>query len=214
VRSERINGYIPTLDGWRALAVLGVLVYHGTTSLFYPGGPYPSYEALRVVQAGARGVDVFFALSGFLICSRLLQEQQETGRISLGAFYIRRVFRILPPFLLYLAVLAVLAAVGLLAVEGREFLSALLFTRNYIGPVREHGWYTGHFWSLAVEEHFYLLWPLLLVVCGSRRARPVVVLLALLVPAWHFLGDWLGLLPAGHVAQRTDTRLDALLWGC
>src|SRR4051794_30193224 len=65
------DGYIPTLDGWRAIAIAAVLVYHATTTLFYPAGPWPSYNALRVIQTGAKGVDVFFAISGFLICTRL-----------------------------------------------------------------------------------------------------------------------------------------------
>src|SRR5262249_8893736 len=125
-----------------------------TTTLFYPLGPYPSYEALKVIQVGHRGVDVFFAVSGFLICSRLIREREKSGRTDLKAFYVRRAFRILPPFLVYLGVIAVLAAAGLIAVEGREFVASLLFVRNYIGPETGHGWYTGHLWSLSVEEHY------------------------------------------------------------
>ena len=214
MKPERGVGYLPTLDGWRAFAIVAVMVYHGTTSLFYPFGPYPSYEALRVVQIGARGVDVFFAISGFLICSRLLAEQEKNGRISLLSFYIRRSFRILPPYFVYLGILAVLAMLGILAVERREFVGSALFIRNYYGPTVEHGWYTGHFWSLAVEEHFYLIWPILLVLCGSRRARPVAAVLAFLVPVWQIVNQEWNLLEAGHPSQRTDTRIDALLWGC
>ena len=210
-----MKDYIPTLDGWRAVAILAVLVYHGTTSLFYPAGPYPSYEALRVIQAGAKGVDIFFAISGFLICTRLLQEQERHGRISLGGFYLRRVFRILPPFQVYLAVLAVLAGLGVVAVDFREWWAALLMVRNYVGPAETHGWYTGHFWSLSVEEHFYLMWPLLLIALGSRRARVLVVPLALLVPAWVALHHVVGRpFTLGEASMRTDTRLDGLLWGC
>jgi peptidoglycan/LPS O-acetylase OafA/YrhL len=215
VGSERVSGYIPTLDGWRAVAILGVLIYHSTTSLFYPAGPYPSYEALRIIQTGSRGVDIFFAISGFLICSRLLQERARTGHISLRGFYVRRVFRILPPYFVYLGVLALVATGGLLVVKRGEFLSCALFLRNYYAPIETHGWYTGHFWSLAVEEHFYLFWPLLLVACGPRRARPAAVMLALIVPAWRLLGQRLGLTPLGDQGgQRTDFRLDSLFWGC
>jgi peptidoglycan/LPS O-acetylase OafA/YrhL len=210
-----VKDYIPTLDGWRAIAIGAVLVYHGTTNLFYSAGPYSSYEALRVIQTGAKGVDIFFAVSGFLICTRLLQEQKRTGSISLRGFYTRRIFRILPPFYVYLATLAVLAACGLLLVEPVELWSSILFIRNYVSTTESHGWYTGHFWSLSIEEHFYLIWPLLLLTFGSRRARILVVPLALLIPAWHALDNALGgLVPHGHVAMRTDTRLDGLLWGC
>jgi peptidoglycan/LPS O-acetylase OafA/YrhL len=210
-----MKGYVPTLDGWRAVAILGVMIYHGTTALFYPTGPYPSYHALRVIQTGAKGVDIFFAISGFLICTRLLQEQRDTGRINLQGFYIRRVFRILPPYFVYLGVLALVAVPGALWVEVREWWGCALFIRNYLVPVESHGWYTGHFWSLAVEEHFYLLWPLLLAGCGSRRARPLAVLLAVLVPAWCLLDSHLRWTPAlGDGSTRTDMRIDGLFWGC
>jgi peptidoglycan/LPS O-acetylase OafA/YrhL len=214
VKPERGSEYIPTLDGWRAIAIAGVMLTHGFQSLFYPAGPYPSYEALKLIQVGTRGVDVFFAISGFLICSRLLRERETTGRISLTAFYLRRAFRILPPYFVYLAVVAVLAGVGVLAVEPREFVACLLFVRNYVQPADGHGWYTGHYWSLSVEEHFYLFWPLFLIALGSRRARPVAVVLALLVPVWTAVGTSSGWIPVNEVGARTDTRLDALIWGC
>lgn len=209
-----MKGYIPTLDGWRAIAILAVMVYHGTTAVFYPAGFYPSYHALRIIQTGAKGVDIFFAISGFLICTRLLQEQHEKGRISLLGFYLRRVFRILPPYFLYLGVLALVAWAGVIVIDQREWWSCVFFYRNYCGDLSTHGWYTGHFWSLAVEEHFYFFWPLLLVGCGSRRLRPLVVVFALLVPVWSLVDQSYHLISVGHPSQRTDTRLDGLFWGC
>ena len=74
-------------------------------------------------------------------------------------------------------------------------------------------WYTGHLWSLSVEEHYYLAWPLLLRLCGSRRARPVVVVLALLVPVWGLVRGQLGW-GAEAPTTGTDVRIDAILWGC
>jgi peptidoglycan/LPS O-acetylase OafA/YrhL len=210
-----MQGYLKTLDGWRAVAIIGVMVYHATTSLFYPYGPHPSYRALVLIQLGAKGVDIFFGISGLLICNRLLGEWRASGRIRLRDFYLRRTFRILPPYALYLAVLGLIAAAGVLVVEDREWWGCALFLRNYIGPRGSPGWYTGHFWSLSVEEHFYLLWPGLLVVCGPRRGRWVVVLLALAVGAWRELDarfQWLSWLGPG--GMRTDTRIDTLLWGC
>ncbi len=148
--SPEKTAYIPTLDGWRAMAILGVMIYHGTTSWFYPYGPCPSYESLLVIQQGAKGVDIFFALSGFLICSRLLEERRKTGGINLKRFYFRRGFRILPPYYFYLAVLAAVTATGLIVVQPMEWWGCLLFFRNYLPPLQTHGWYTGHFWSLSV----------------------------------------------------------------
>lgn len=213
VNRERTTGYLPTLDGWRALAILGVIFYHGLTTVFYPTGPYPSYEALKLVQVGHRGVDVFFAISGFLICSRLIQERQKTGGIDIVGFYIRRFFRILPPFWVYLLAIAGLTSSGLIFVERREFLGALCFVRNYVSPTQGHGWYTGHIWSLSVEEHFYLLLPPVLMALSIRSARTAVftavltisgVLYAMHLRGWSQFGS----------GNATHLRIDGLLWGC
>src|SRR5258708_25275484 len=143
--------YLPTLNGWRALAIFGVLICHAASVLWGVNGTHPDDRLYGLTRYGALGVDVFFGISGFLICTRLLQEEERTGRISLRNFYIRRAFRILPPYLLYLVVLAAIAGIGLITLHAMDFVSCLLFFRNYVAG----SWYTGHFWSLAVEEHFY-----------------------------------------------------------
>ena len=210
--------YLPTLDGWRAIAILGVMVCHAGDAVFHPEGTYPHAGWHAFTRHGALGVDIFFGISGFLICSRLLDEQRESGRIRLGRFYTRRAFRILPPYLTYLAVLAVLAATGLVAIGPKAWLSCLLFFRNYLPGPQGAGDYTGHFWSLSVEEHFYLLWPGLLLLCGIPRARRLVVCLAAGIAAWRlveFRQAWLArCLPGVGFFPRTDIRLDGLLWGC
>ena len=216
-KSGPYGHYLPTLDGWRAVAILGVLVYHGVSSLFAADGPYPNGVLHALVGYSTLGVPIFFGISGFLICTRLLQEDCQTGRISLPAFYLRRSCRILPPYFTYLGVLGLLAAVGVITVQPVEWSSSLLFYRNYVNPAH-FGSYTDHFWSLAVEEHFYLLWPGLLILFGSRRARWAVVLLALAVAAWRAFEirhQWLvGILPGARSNTRTDLRIDGLLWGC
>jgi peptidoglycan/LPS O-acetylase OafA/YrhL len=212
-----MRGYIPTLDGWRAIAILAVIIHHATVSHVYPGGAYASGRGLWLSRLlGDYGVAIFFALSGFLICTRLLQEHRKTDRISLKSFYLRRAFRILPPYFLYLAILGVIAAAGVIQVEPIEWISCAFFFRNYVpGPTPPFtGWYTGHFWSLSIEEHFYLFWPLMLVVCGNKRARSAVVVLAFLVMVWRALDTRFAWIEVGYVGHRTDTRLDGLLWGC
>jgi peptidoglycan/LPS O-acetylase OafA/YrhL len=212
---QPLSGYLPTLDGWRAIAVAMVIVYHGL------GSSAP--EWMHQLKIGYLGVDVFFALSGFLICTRLLQERRQEGCIRLKSFYIRRAFRILPPAYTYLAVLAGLTALGWLVVYLSEFAGCLLFCRNYY-PTGEAGrnFFTAHFWSLAVEEHFYLFFPALLAWYGRDlgRARRAVVALAVAVGLLRGLGPVIveaggGRIPVGafHWAK-THVRLDALLWGC
>ncbi len=197
------KGYIPTLDGWRAIAIGGVILCHSCPSTYW-------------TMNGALGVNLFFAISGFLITSRLTAEQV----VSLKQFYIRRAFRILPPALTYLAVAAVLALLGVIASTKTDFISCLLFLRNYWGADSQHGWYTGHFWSLCVEEHFYLFWPALLVLAGIRRARWLAPALAASFAIWRSLDlrhGWIATLFHNDALRnfplRSDYRMDALLWG-
>jgi peptidoglycan/LPS O-acetylase OafA/YrhL len=163
---------------------------------------------------GATGVGLFFALSGFLITSRLIAEQSRTGQISLKKFYLRRVFRLLPPTLVYLTMLAILTAMGTIAVTKQQWFSSLFFYRNYIPTaISTSGWYTAHFWSLNVEEHFYLLWPALLIL--TRRKLIVPITLALSIASWRFIdGHYHIVLTHLWFPGRTDVRLDSLLWGC
>lgn len=217
---SRISSYRPTLDGWRAIAILLVIFCHGGDSLFHADGRYASHFWYAVSRQGSFGVDLFFGISGLLICGRLIDESEKTGGISLGSFYIRRVFRIIPPAFAYLATIGLLAIAGIIAVSPREWLSSLFFSRNYVVVPADTGWYTGHFWSLAVEEHFYLIWPAALVTMGSARARRMTPWIAIAVAIWRAVDFhrfhsqlWPGVL-AANIYERTDTRFDGLLWGC
>lgn len=214
------KGYLFTLDGWRALAILAVLVDHEVAYNFHD---YPTL--FRFTRIGANGVSLFFAISGFLICSRLLEEQALIGRISLRGFYIRRACRILPAAMTYLLLIGLLALLGLIAVDRRDWMASALFWRNYLPSYwirRGWGGYTIHYWSLAVEEHFYLIWPALLVACRKRKALALALALALVLAAsvavwrwWDFHHQWFArLLPGVLFAGRTDVRLDGLLLGC
>jgi peptidoglycan/LPS O-acetylase OafA/YrhL len=209
------QGYLPTLDGWRALSVIGVILYHGR-SRFFTSGSLLS----KLSSRGNIGVDVFFAISGFLICGLLLQEHERYGGISLRRFYIRRCCRILPPYYLALAGICAVAALGVIHLNYSNLPSCLLFYRDYrpLGTDEQGGFYTAHFWSLAVEEHFYLIWPVLLIAVKPKRAGKLALLLALAVFGWRVLDGhfefFAGLLPKANLMARTDTRIDALLWGC
>jgi peptidoglycan/LPS O-acetylase OafA/YrhL len=213
-------GYLPTLDGWRAVAILLVVLDHVLNHTL----SHQAQARLHVPPViGLHGVNLFFGLSGLLITSRLLEEWRARGEISLRGFYVRRSFRILPPALAVLAAIGLLGLAGRLPVDSAELKGALFFYRNYLPSVVDAqgtGFFTSHYWSLAVEEHFYLVWPALLALSlrrGSGRALAAAVVFAVGMALWrqvelaHEITTYGRVLPNFFV--RTDTRLDALLWG-
>lgn len=208
---------LPTLDGWRAIAVLAVIACHGLAFPFSPHGSSANALAYDLTRHGAIGVDIFFAISGFLMGSRLGHERRTTGRINMKRFYIRRLFRILPCYWLYLAAISAAASCGLIAFNWAELLSCLLFYRNYLPDALAVSHYTGHLWSLSVEEHFYFLLPLMIGYLPSRWTASVVGFLAIAVALWRSLDfhfAWIAnLLPTTGFYTRTDVRLDGLLIG-
>ena len=202
-------GYVPALDGVRALAIAIVVAFH---AFGWPG-------------QGTLGVDLFFVLSGFLITTRLLEEHQTTGKVSIRRFYGRRARRLLPGLLVLLTpflLLAVIAAASTLSLRSPLFLglaSALTYTSNLVVAADPSAVPAGmvHLWSLAAEEQFYIVWPLLLVVLvrtgGIRlvaRALATVLIIAIIYR--------LQLLARGASIQRLyfgpDTHADSLLVGC
>ncbi len=204
--ARKTGGYLPTLDGWRAIAILSVIFYHDR---LYSLGPVSTGW---IHQYGYYGVDLFFAISGILICWRLVEEEQAFGQIALGKFYIRRAFRILPPSLVFLLTVAVLSLAGVLHISLREWLVTLLFLRNYsslAGPLSFDSNFLGHFWSLALEEHFYLILPGLLVLTRKRWRLPVLLSLAFLIELHCFFVLKSRLWT--HVGFHTDVRLNCLL---
>lgn len=200
---------IPSLDGLRAIAVLVVIWGHGAATLEQT----PLVEGLRaVLPTGYFGVQVFFVLSGFLITMLLVREREKTGRISLGSFYKRRAYRILPALYVFLLVLLVLALTGVITGIGpRDFISSALFLRDY-WPT-DGSWWVGHTWSLSVEEQFYILWPLL-VIWLPRRIAVRVLAIGVLVSPLVRLATYV--LPHGNIeiTLAFHTRADALMIGC
>jgi peptidoglycan/LPS O-acetylase OafA/YrhL len=196
----RDAGRLPGLDGLRAVAALLVAFSHLTSI-----GALSTLPALRtVLQQGAFGVTVFFVLSGFLITWLLLREEAAHGAIDLKRFFFRRSLRILPPALVYLAVMGLLTAVGVLAVGSRDLWYSVFFVRNLYGVGGSPE--VAHYWSLAVEEQFYLAWPFafLLVTRWNRLILTAVTLLA--VTGWRVWG--------GVHFGATATGAHALLVGC
>lgn len=192
---------IPTLDGWRGIAILLVLVTHFQT--------YFLRQRLTDTP-GLLGVQIFFVLSGYLITAQLVSEK----KIDLRAFYIRRAFRIFPAAFSYLSVLVLLNATTQYKFCGTDILACLLFFRNYI-PESDGNAFTGHFWSLSVEEQFYLIWPTILVCLGKRRTAVAASLLVLGIAIfrfWHW--SYYSAYSASLRFQHTEVRADGLLVGC
>ncbi|WP_269930892.1 acyltransferase family protein [Aminobacter sp. HY435] len=193
--------YEPALDGLRAVAVLVVLAFHCK---------------LPFLKGGFIGVDVFFVLSGYLITSLLTLEAEREGRIALGRFYWRRMLRLWPPLLLMLVAYSALAP--MVFPEANTFVDVLI-AGFYLSDYSRAFWrtpeYLSHTWSLAVEEHFYLIWPvvvLLLVRLGRARAAKVLGVAFVVATAWRMIDaivwqDWY------RTYYRFDTRGSGLLIG-
>jgi len=197
--------YTPSLDGLRAIAVTSVVIYHA----------YPS-----VCPGGWAGVDVFFVLSGFLISTILLQEFDRSGRLGFKNFYIRRALRLLPAFACLLLVSLLFSL--MIRRHRIENLENILLSASYLmnwnrafAWLPGEGGYLAHTWSLAMEEQFYLIWPVaLLLLVKVRRLAPIIIAgLVVLVLAWR-----LHLVHAEANAERTsngfDVHSDTLLIGC
>ena len=205
------DGRIPSLDGLRAISITAVVLGHlaGTTN--FPaliGDPIRNNGLVNIADMGVR---VFFVISGFLITGILMKESRRPGGISLGRFYLRRTMRIFPAYYVFVATVAVLTAVGAFSVRSTDFAHAFTYTTNY-DPDR--AWEVGHLWSLAVEEQFYLLWPLTIILLGLRNAKAAVVLVILTAPLfrafeYQFVPGWREI-----VGNTFETAADAIALGC
>ncbi|SHN60603.1 acyltransferase family protein [Bradyrhizobium erythrophlei] len=201
---------IPSLDGLRAVSILIVLVSHAGYGIVVPGG---------------LGVTIFFFLSGYLITTLLMDERKRTGQIHIGKFYLRRIFRLFPPLVVTLVIAYSLVILGRLdgGISWAAILAQLLYFANYYGLFFDSGNTTaagtGILWSLAVEEHFYMIYPaaltgLLALELSTRRIVLVLAMTCLAVLAWRM---YLAGLP-NFVTERTyyssDTRVDSIVFGC
>ena len=210
-----------SLDGVRGLAIVGVVAYH-----------------LGGLPGGWLGVDVFFVLSGFLITTLLLDEHARTGQLRLVAFWGRRARRLLPAVLALLAVLSIYTWLGGAGIVGAQLrqpaIATLFYFANWSQIVSGHGYFTHfqapsplqHTWSLAIEEQYYLVWPVLLsamlalhlrTAARWRGARwelgtaPTMAVLAVASATW--MGVAAHLFGANRAYLGTDTRAWELLVG-
>jgi peptidoglycan/LPS O-acetylase OafA/YrhL len=175
------------IQGLRALAAVLVLIFHA-----------------KFITGGFIGVDIFYVISGFLITGLLLKEINNTGRISLKAFYLRRSKRLLPAAFLVLLVTAIFAWLILPPISrgsiGRDLIATTLYISNYLFAWWENDYQNLnatpspfiHYWSLAVEEQFYIFWPLLIIALAKfKSARNYLIGFSLITITSFALGVWL-----------------------
>jgi peptidoglycan/LPS O-acetylase OafA/YrhL len=203
-RAATRRGYVAGLDGLRAIAVGTVFLFHATAQF-----------------RNAVGVDMFFALSGFLITRGLLEQLEKHNRVDLRLFYIRRALRLLPALLVMIAGLLVFAAaIGIhpLRVHVIASLTALTYMMNWSRAFQwsSSGW-LGHTWSLSIEEQFYLVWPLILSGVYARGGLKYALRCALFLAALSVLVRihlLYAAVPEDRLYNGFDTRGDGLLIGC
>lgn len=159
---------IPSLDGFRAISILLILFCHARLSAGFPN------QLAEVAKEAAVGVTVFFVISGFLITNLLLVEEANTGRINVRSFYIRRVLRIMPVYVLYTAFILVWRNIEPIPLSSKNLLHVFTFTVNFDST---KGWFLGHFWSLSVEEQFYIFWPAMLILLRKHLKPALCVLI-------------------------------------
>jgi peptidoglycan/LPS O-acetylase OafA/YrhL len=206
---------IASLDGLRALSILLVLTGHAAATIPYrealPGG------ALTVLGNARLGVMAFFVISGYLITRLLRKEWQREGRIDLRGFYLRRLYRIFPAFYAYILVVTLLAAVGAIQLSGTNLLSAFLFAWNYVHLFVENAssgtWFLGHFWTLSLEEQFYLVWPATFLLAGRRRGARIALVIFLVSPAIRVLTYFLWPDARPFITIMLHTNADPLMLG-
>jgi peptidoglycan/LPS O-acetylase OafA/YrhL len=203
------NIHIPSLNGIRAVSVLLVTASHCGFGNVIPGG---------------LGVTIFFFLSGYLITTLLSREFSQTKTISLKSFYLRRLLRLSPPFIITLAVAASLVTLSVLSggVTLQGMLAQLFYFANYYAiyfdPSNNIPAGTGVFWSLSVEEHFYFIYPIIFLFLmrnfTSQRVAAALWSICIIVLLWRVN---LVLSPGFRVDRTylaTDTRIDSIIYGC
>lgn len=195
------DNYIPAIDGMRALAISVVIASHFGAERFVPGG---------------FGVTLFFFISGFLITRLLILEREADGKNNIPSFYVRRFVRLGPALIVMIAVVSLIYFFLLGFVSGFQILAGLFYYMNFYVIFGEPSpMPLGPLWSLAVEEHYYLIYPLVFSLTWHRRDRFLVGLVALTVAVllWRIflVVGWSA--PEIRTFYATDTRIDSILYG-
>ena len=216
-RTERF--YRPELDALRFFAFLGVFIFHAAprTMDFYNAAGYPHWLSsllISIFGAGAYGVDLFFALSAYLITSLLLRECAARGALDLRGFYVRRILRIWPLYLAFVAFAAIFATL----VPGQHLPTKYVVGYSLLAGNWIYAFYglpasfATPLWTVSIEEQFYLAWPLALRKASVRTMAAIAVGLLVIANAWRV---WLAVTaaPVERIEYNTFTRLDPIALG-
>ena len=195
---------VGVLDGLRAIAVVIVMASHAGLGHIIPGG---------------FGVTIFFFLSGYLITSLMVLERSKTGTVSLRGFYLRRTVRILPPMVLCIVTTIVLTGLNIQPdlIRYGSLVWDFTFLSNYSNQLGTSSGLPIPLWSLCVEEHFYLLFPVLFLVCmrlPDRRGIVVVITAIIVVVLMIRFASWPEPENRFYIYYWSHTRIDSILFGC
>jgi len=201
--------YKPELDGLRAISILLVIISHAGFGNLVPGG---------------LGVTVFFFVSGYLITSLLINERETKGKVDLYKFYLRRFWRLLPPMFFFLILSIILVWVVNKHVKMTEILAAVFYLANYFKIFFHFDNVNGLpspfniLWSLAIEEHFYIIFAPLLALTYQSKIYFKVIVAFLIIPLIirvSVISIYPGLLmDGGYNYSATETRIDSIAFGC
>ncbi len=208
---------IPGLDGIRAISCLFVIIGH-FSYLYAPlmqahFGDFLGSTIAFSIGNQYTGVTFFFVLSGFLITNILINEIEKSGTINYKNFLIKRVFRIFPAYYFYLiCLLWWISRYQLVKVSNQDIWAAITYTYNYLSLLNP--WHLGHFWSLSVEEQFYLFWPLLFLLFYKRLGLKLPWLIIFLSPVIRVISYYAFPEIRPRMSILTHTRFDSLIFGC
>jgi peptidoglycan/LPS O-acetylase OafA/YrhL len=201
-------GYRPELDGLRAVAVAAVMLFHANVSW---------------ARGGFLGVDIFFVLSGFLITRLLLEERELTDHIALLRFYLRRILRLFPALVVVCLAVAIYATIWLphaqLVRTWHDVFATATYHMNWVQALHQQPAFglLDHAWSLSIEEQFYVVWPLILIVAhraGGVKAVGLVALVGALASAGLRVVFIHNGVPDRRIYFGLDSHADGLLLGC
>jgi peptidoglycan/LPS O-acetylase OafA/YrhL len=207
---------ISSFDGLRALAIILVYFGHAKHTIESKNQLW-NILSIFIANSGL-GVRLFFVLSGYLITMLMIKEINKTGHLKLKRFYVRRILRIFPSFYSFLAVVFILNLVVDWNITVQQFAAAASFTWNYKGIWHDGSiagnWFLGHFWTLSLEEQFYLLWPFLIVFFGIKKVRLISLSTILLLPFLRVLIYFLFPSQRGYLGMMLHTAIDSIMVGC